>query len=222
MILSLSLTALVAVSSAQTATLSTFSTAPTDGSINIDISTPDDSVSAITSRYLSAGNQRSLIQTYVWNTDSDMSGLALRVAQTQNGTSGQYFTNGSQNYALDIQLLVSATGDRTVQNTLMTYFFTIKKSMIKADNFLYIEFDTPLELVSGAAYGFNFRPMEENIVNAIAIAQSFSDYANGVANQSASASIFSTGSPYGNAGFDLAFYTTASPVPSNIAGTCCE
>lgn len=183
---------------------------PTD---NVNIDHSGGTNNTITARYLSASNQRSVTQTFTWNSDSDMAGLGMLISSLQNTASGLYFTQ-SQSYFLDVQQLTSATGVRTVESTITTVPFTLTTSMVVAGQYLYFQFDTPLDLVNGAAYGYNFRAAEINAGNAVAFDTASVAYTGGVANQTASVAQIANGVAYGNAGFDYAFFTvTATNVP---------
>ena len=192
--------------------LSSLTTIPTDGSVNINIASTGVGL-GITARYFAEDNQRSVAQTFTWNSNGDMSGLGLLIAPDQNSGGGKFFTQ-DQDYFLDIQQLQSATDNRSVQDTLTTASFTLTTSVIVAGQYLYIEFDTPLDLENGSSYGFNLRPGELIAGNAISVDQSAIAYANGVGQQRGTVAIIPDGSAYGNAGLDFAFYTT-STVPES-------
>lgn len=211
----LSLTTLLFGMSANAVELSTLTSIPTDGSVNIDIATGLND--GITARYYSAGNQRSLTQTFIWNSSEGMTGLGLLIASTQNTIGGQFFLQ-DQGYSLDIQQLQSATGDRSVDGTITTASFTITTSVVVASQYLYIEFDNALSLEDGTAYGFNLRPVEEVNNNAIAVDKSSIAYASGVGNQTGTVAIIPNGQAYGNANLDYAFYTTTVIPESSSSG----
>ncbi|MDR1279405.1 MAG: PEP-CTERM sorting domain-containing protein [Opitutaceae bacterium] len=167
-----------------------------------------------TARYIAADNQRSITQTFVWNSDLAMAGLGLLVSGNQNTVSGQMFT-ASQEFALDIQEIDNATYPRkVVTGGTITVSFTLTTALVNAGQFLYIRFDTPLALEKNKSYGFNLRPTGLVPSNALAIEKSMAAYADGVSSQSSSVSIIATDAAYGNnTNLAYAFFTTTAPAP---------
>ncbi|MDR1280504.1 MAG: hypothetical protein LBK99_06745 [Opitutaceae bacterium] len=196
---------------ARALTVSSIALLPASG-VNINYSTGVSQ--GVTARYFASNNQRSLDQTFVWNSDLNMSGLGLLVATDQNAASGKNFTK-SQSYYLDIQNLDNTNDSRTVQGTVITVQFTLTTDLVRAGHYLYIAFTTPLSLTNGAAYGFNFRAAEEVNNNAVSIDQSAVAYADGAGGQGGTVSIIANGGVYTRSGsnYDLAFFTTTAAVP---------
>ncbi|RRJ94885.1 PEP-CTERM sorting domain-containing protein [Opitutaceae bacterium TAV4] len=202
---------------ARALTVSSIALLPTSG-VNIDHSTGvSDGVTTsngITARYFAADNQRSLDQTFIWNSDLNMSGLGLLVAADQNTVSGKRFTT-SQSYYLDIQRLDDSNSSRKVEETIITVQFTLTTDLVRAGHYLYIAFTTPLSLTNGTAYGFNLRPGEIVNANAVSIDLTAVPYADGAGGQGGTVSILANGTAYTKSGsnYDFAFFTTTAAVP---------
>lgn len=164
----------------------------------------------VTARYQSAGNFRDLTQTFIWNSDGAITGIGLLI-DAGSGGSGTTFTSTSQTFALDLQQLTSATV-RTVTSTLTTLNFTLTSSLVTANDYLYISFDTPVALTNGGAYAFNLRPTSIVASNALDISDSTTANTTlyGVGAQGSTAGLVST---YGNGNIDLTYFTTATAVP---------
>lgn len=176
-----------------------------------------------TARYQSESSQRSITQTFVWNSDDGMTGLGLLISANQNSVSGQNFTT-TQSFALDIQELDDASYPRKVKSggTITAVTFNLTVSLVQAGQFLYIQFDTPLALENGKSYGFNFRPTEMVAANAVAIERASVAYTGGVCNQTVSVSTIADGAAYGNnSNLSYAFFTTAAiPEPASVVAFC--
>lgn len=195
---------------ARALTVSSTALLPTSG---VNINNSDGRSVGLQARYTKADDQRSLGQTFIWNSDLTMSGLGLLIAADQ-GSDGKKFTT-AQSYYLDIQKLDNSYSSRTVQETITTVQFTLTTDLVNPGKFLYVTFTTPLSLTNGTAYGFNLRPGEMISNNVLAIDQSAVDYLNGVAGANTT-SIIPNGTAYAKSGsgYDLTFFTTtAAAVP---------
>lgn len=193
------------------ASLSTTAESPQDANINQSAMFESDSISdGIQARYVSDGENRSLTQTFVWNSSGKLTSIGIRVSPDQ----GQYFKFGRpQKYGLDVQLL-SNDSTRVLQ-TLESATFTLTPQEAAAGHYFVITFDQPLTMEKKQLYGFHLYPVEitgNRLIIATTGDGKGDSFPDGAGNQHGAPGAIPEGKAYGKArqNFDLVFFTTAT------------
>lgn len=160
-------------------------------------------------RYKSSGDIRSGTQTFTWNSTQAMSGVGVLLASTQS------FTSTLQNYELRIFQVSGITNNSSVTSTLETYQFQLSNTLVVANNYLYWDFPTALELTNGSTYMFQLAPTGQNNNNVLYLARTdYDSYGGG-----SGAQLTTNASPttVSSVGWDTSFFLTAVPEPGPMS-----
>lgn len=169
-----------------------------ESGINIRIDSENRIESEVSSRFTNDSDLRGLAQTFVWNSQSALTGIGIKVG---SGIDWKRFSS-PQPYALDIQELDGSLAGRRVQQTLATLPVVITPEAVVPGEYLFIAFPEPILLENGKSYGFHLRPTEVNPRSWLFVLMTSSDtsvssaYPKGVSCQTLGEFIYE-GEPYG-------------------------
>lgn len=182
-----------------------------DAGVNIRVESPENQIeNEVSARFTNESDLRGLAQTFVWNSDSGLSGIGIKIG---NGMDGKQFFS-AQTYTLDIQELNGSVVGRRVVETIASLSVVIDSDAVVPGEYLFIALPEPILLEDGKSYGFHLRPAEINPRSWLFVmAVSESVYDEGTSCQTVGDMIYE-GEPYGigrnlqGNRFNFLFFTT--------------
>ncbi|RRJ97335.1 hypothetical protein Ga0100231_001910 [Opitutaceae bacterium TAV4] len=155
-------------------------------------------------RYQSAGNIRSDVQSFKWNTEQALAGIAIKLASDAS-------LSESQNFELRIFEIAAVTNGSAVNSKLETYQFSLSPASIVGGNYLYLSIPNGLTLIKDRAYQFQLAAtsmVASNSLSFVATNSGNDPFPNGSGSQ---ASYNTDPTTVVSAGWDFTFALVAVP-----------